>query len=61
MTDAARPTIECTQLHAGLSVPDLRAAIDFYVTRLGFFEAFTWGEPPVFAGVNLGSPEGLRH
>jgi catechol 2,3-dioxygenase-like lactoylglutathione lyase family enzyme len=55
MTTPTGSPVECTQLHAGMSVPDLRAAIDFYVKKLGFFEAFTWGEPPAFAGVNLGS------
>lgn len=48
------PTVECDQLHAGIAVRDLRAAIDFYVHKLGFFEAFTWGTPATFAGVNLG-------
>lgn len=28
--------------------------VDFYVNKLGFVEGFTWGEPPTFAGVNLG-------
>ena len=46
--------VECDQLHPGLSVRDLRAAIDFYVNKLGFYEAFSWGDPPTFAGVNLG-------
>jgi catechol 2,3-dioxygenase-like lactoylglutathione lyase family enzyme len=49
----SRPVIECEQLHAGLAVEDIRAAIDFYVNKLGFVEAFTWGDPPTFAGVNL--------
>lgn len=35
-------------------VHDIPAAIDFYTTRLGFERAFTWGDPPTFAGVNLG-------
>ncbi len=48
------PIIACEQLHAGLAVSDLRAAIDFYVQKLGFSLAFTWGEPPTFAGVNVG-------
>lgn len=54
MTNEARPFIECDQLHAGLAVPDVPAAVDFYTTRLGFQAAFTWGEPPTFAGVNPG-------
>jgi catechol 2,3-dioxygenase-like lactoylglutathione lyase family enzyme len=42
-------------MHAGLAVSDLSAAIEFYVKKLGFRLGFTWGgEPPTFAGVNLG-------
>jgi catechol 2,3-dioxygenase-like lactoylglutathione lyase family enzyme len=42
-------------MHAGLAVRDLSAAIEFYVKKLGFKLGFTWGgEPPTFAGVNLG-------
>ena len=32
----------------------LRAAADFYANKLGFIVAFTQGDPPTFAGVNLG-------
>ena len=46
--------VECDQLHAGIAAADLRAAIDFYVNKLGFTEAFTWGTPVTFAGINLG-------
>ena len=49
----APPPIECEQQHAGLAVPDIRAAVDFYTNTLGFRTAFTWGEPPTFAGVLL--------
>lgn len=45
--------VSCTQHHAGLVVRDITAAVDFYTTKLGFFCAFTWGDPPTFAGVNL--------
>jgi catechol 2,3-dioxygenase-like lactoylglutathione lyase family enzyme len=48
------PFIECDQTHAGLAVSDLAAALEFYTKKLGFQQAFTWGEPPTFAGVNLG-------
>jgi len=48
------PFIECEQTHAGLAVSDLAAALEFYTRKLGFQQAFTWGEPPTFAGVNLG-------
>ena len=51
---AAKPAIECDQLHPGIEVSDLTAALDFYVNKLGFVQAFIWGEPPTFAGVNLG-------
>jgi len=54
VTHPSPPAVECDQLHAGLAVADLQAAIDFYVTKLGFFPAFQYGEPPNFAGVNLG-------
>jgi Glyoxalase/Bleomycin resistance protein/Dioxygenase superfamily len=54
MTIAARPDIDCEQHHATLSVSDVRAAADFYANKLGFIVAFTEGDPPTFAGVNLG-------
>ena len=47
--------VECDQLHAGLAVSDISAALEFYTRKLGFQQAFTWGDPPTFAGVNLGS------
>ena len=46
--------IECERHHAGLAVADVQAAVDFYTQKLGFKLAFTWGDPPTFAGVNLG-------
>jgi catechol 2,3-dioxygenase-like lactoylglutathione lyase family enzyme len=49
-----RPEIDCEQHHAGLTVADIAAAVEFYTTKLGFKLAFTWGDPPTFAGVNLG-------
>lgn len=48
------PFVECEQTHAGLAVSDIPVAIDFYTKRLGFELAFTWGDPPTFAAVNLG-------
>jgi len=48
------PPIECEQQHAGLVVSDIQAAVEFYTNKLGFWLAFTWGDPPTFAGVNLG-------
>jgi uncharacterized glyoxalase superfamily protein PhnB len=35
-------------------VTDIVAAVDYYTSKLGFQLGFTWGEPPTFAGVNLG-------
>ena len=54
MTTPAVPHVECEQHHASLSVSDVRAAVDFYTSKLGFWLAFTWGDPPSMAGVNLG-------
>jgi catechol 2,3-dioxygenase-like lactoylglutathione lyase family enzyme len=51
------PKVECEQHHAGFVVPDVLAAVDFYTTKLGFQRGFTWGEPPTFAGVNLGQAQ----
>lgn len=51
MTD---PTIDVEQHHASLAVRDVPAAVDFYTKKLGFRLGFTWGEPPTFAGINLG-------
>jgi catechol 2,3-dioxygenase-like lactoylglutathione lyase family enzyme len=49
------PQVECERQHPVLAVPDIVAAVDFYTTRPGFAPGFTWGNPPTFAGVNLGS------
>ena len=54
MTSPAVPFIECEQIHGALAVRDISTAIEFYVKKLGFQQAFTWGEPPTFAGLNLG-------
>ena len=52
MTIPAPPIIECEQVHAVLAVSDILAAVDFYTTKLGFKLGFTWGDPPIFAGVS---------
>jgi catechol 2,3-dioxygenase-like lactoylglutathione lyase family enzyme len=57
MSSSALPFIECEQIHAGLAVSDISTAVEFYVKKLGFQQAFTWGEPPTFAGVNLGEAQ----
>ena len=49
------PDIDCEQTHTGLPVSDVPAAADFYTKKLGFKLAFTWGDPPSMAGVNLGN------
>jgi catechol 2,3-dioxygenase-like lactoylglutathione lyase family enzyme len=55
MTTRGAPQVECERQHPVLPVPDIVAAVDFYTTRLGFTPGFTWGDPPTYAGVNLGS------
>ncbi len=54
MPQLTPPPIACEQHHPSLAVSDVRAAAEFYTTRLGFRLGFTWGEPPTIAGVNLG-------
>jgi catechol 2,3-dioxygenase-like lactoylglutathione lyase family enzyme len=51
---AVMTEVDCRQHHAILAVRDVRAAVDFYTEKLGFWCAFIEGEPPHFAGVNLG-------
>jgi catechol 2,3-dioxygenase-like lactoylglutathione lyase family enzyme len=43
MTSPAVPFIECEQIHAGLAVSDIPTAVEFYIEKLGFKEAFRWG------------------
>lgn len=43
----------CEQVVPVLMVSDVLAAADFYTTKLGFTLGFTWGDPPVYGGVNL--------
>jgi catechol 2,3-dioxygenase-like lactoylglutathione lyase family enzyme len=54
MSTATPLQVDCEQFHATLPVPDVVAAAAFYTSRLGFREGFLWGDPPTFAGVNLG-------
>ena len=54
MSTPATPHVESQQLHPSLTVSDVLAAVDFYTKKLGFMLAFTWGDPPTMAGVNLG-------
>src|SRR5687768_2625043 len=55
MTQNAAPWIVCDRMHAGLTVGDIKEAVDFYTQKLGFTLGFFWGDPPDMAGVNLGS------
>jgi len=57
MASVAAPHVDVEQYHASLRVADLSAAVDFYTERLGFRQAFVWGEPPIMAGVNLGETQ----
>ena len=54
MTVAAPPEVDCEKQHPVLSVSDIRAAVEFYTQKLGFTPGFVFGDPPSFAGVNLG-------
>jgi catechol 2,3-dioxygenase-like lactoylglutathione lyase family enzyme len=49
-----RPKVDCVHHHAVLAAPDVQAAVDFYVDRLGFDRDLVIGDPPTFAGVSLG-------
>jgi catechol 2,3-dioxygenase-like lactoylglutathione lyase family enzyme len=57
MTNPTPPPIECEKMHVTLPVSDLSAAIEFYVTKLGFRLGFLWGESAWFAGITLGEME----
>lgn len=54
-SSTALPRIHCEKCHAILAVSDVRGAVEYYTTKLGFWLAFAEGDPPIFAGVNLGS------
>jgi catechol 2,3-dioxygenase-like lactoylglutathione lyase family enzyme len=54
MATSGPPLVECEQIHAGLAVGDISSAVDYYTKKLGFKLGFLWGDPPTFAGVNLG-------
>jgi catechol 2,3-dioxygenase-like lactoylglutathione lyase family enzyme len=57
MAGARAPQVDVEQYHATLRVADVTAALEFYTARLGFRQAFSWGEPPALAGVNLGETQ----
>lgn len=52
-----KPPINVVSIHPTLPVQNLQQAIDFYTQKLGFTFGFTWGDPPSFAGINLGDKE----
>src|SRR5512139_2825907 len=54
MTAPAAPEVECEQQHPSLAVTDVRTAVEFYTTALGFHPGFLWGDPPTMAAVTLG-------
>jgi uncharacterized glyoxalase superfamily protein PhnB len=54
MATARRPQVVCDSVNPGLAVAEVRTAVEFYITRLGFEPGFTWGDPPSIAGVDLG-------
>lgn len=54
MTTPTAPHVDCEHVYPSLVVGDIGAAVEFYTGKLGFTLGFTWGEPPTFAGVNLG-------
>jgi catechol 2,3-dioxygenase-like lactoylglutathione lyase family enzyme len=51
---ATNTEVDCDRYHAIFAVSDVRTAIEFYTTKLGFWLAFAEGDPPTFAGVNIG-------
>lgn len=51
---AQAPQTGCERIIPLLLVKELRLAIDYYISKLGFQHGFTWGDPPEIAGVNLG-------
>jgi catechol 2,3-dioxygenase-like lactoylglutathione lyase family enzyme len=57
---SAKPTIVGAEPE--LFVSDIKASCDFFVSKLGFAIAFTYGEPPFYAQVKRdGARLNLRH
>jgi uncharacterized glyoxalase superfamily protein PhnB len=40
-----------------IATEDVAASVDYFVRTLGFAPDFTWGDPPVYAGVRAGGAE----
>ena len=51
---AVMPKIECRLYHAGLQVPDVGEAVEYYVNTIGFALSFASGEPATFACLDFG-------
>lgn len=54
MTDEQKPLFAKSVLLAAepqIFVTDIAAACEFYTNKLGFSQAFSWGEPPFYAQV----------
>mgnify|MGYP001266187837 CR=1 FL=1 len=52
-----RPKVDCESHHPEIYVRSVPEAFAFYTTKLGFTPGFVWGDPPRFAGVNLGEEQ----
>lgn len=52
---ASAPDVDCEMHHTTIKVSDVRAAVEFYTTKLGFWCSFMEDDPATFAGVNLGN------
>jgi catechol 2,3-dioxygenase-like lactoylglutathione lyase family enzyme len=57
MSASSRPVIDCEFHHTRIPVTDVRAAVDFYIDKLGFTLGFLGDDPPTIAGVNLGKAQ----
>lgn len=53
-SSASEADVESDRVHPIFRVRDVARAVEFYREKLGFRVAFVDGDPPTFAGVNLG-------
>lgn len=51
------PPLRCEQVIPTVAVRNVAAALDFYGEKLGFREAWRWGDPPVHASIHFGDVE----
>ena len=49
--------VRCEQVVPTLGVGDVAAALEHYTSRLGFVEAWRWGDPPAHAAVTFDEAE----